>query len=202
MNNLRLRWNALFGAPRFDFAQYPARLKTSVILQTARNGNQSQVLRPIRPEDEPAMGRFHPPLSQKAVCERYFEHFTLDGRIDHRRLSQICTNNPDSFALGVECPKDLGQPVKILAVRRLTTMDEPCIAAFAILTRDDARNHGFDAIMLRRLIVRARASGSGSKLLADDNMVLNHDLLNLCKKLGFTLHAIQDKGIVHVCLSL
>lgn len=200
MNDLRRRLNTIFGAPRPDFAQLPARLKPSEMLRTVENGGTAPVLRPIRPEDEPAMRRFHALLSEETIYERYFKHFTLEGRIDHGRLSQICTNGPDSLALVVESSKDLGQPAEILAVGRLTTTDAPYVAAFAILMRVEARNQEFDSIILQRLIVLVRAAGF--KLLVDDNLVSNHDLLNLCKKLGFTLHLIQDESIVRVCLCL
>ena len=200
MNDLRRGLYTIFGASRPDFAQLPARFRSSVILRTVKNGHQSQVLRPIRPEDEPAIRRFHDLLFEKAVYERYFEHFTLDGRIDHQRLAQICANNPDSFALVIERAPGLGQLKEILVAGRLTTTEAPHVAAFALLTRDEAREHQFDLIMLRQLIVITRAAHF--TLLVDDNLISNHDLLNLCKKLGFTLHAAQDKGIVRVCLSL
>jgi len=146
------------------------------------------------------MRRFHSQLSEDSVYERYFEHFTLEGRIDHQRLSRICTNNSDSFALVVERQDRPGQQAEILGVGRLTTTDEPFVAAFAVLVRDDARGSGLEAVMIDRLIDLARAFGF--KLLVDDELVSNHDLLNLCKKLGFTLHTIPDEGIVRVCLTL
>ena len=200
MNDLQRRLNAFFDAPRSDFAQFSERLESSVIQLTAKNDSKSQVLRPIRPEDEPAMRRFHTLFSEKSVYERYFKHFILEGRIDHRRLFQICTNSSDFFVLVVEHHKGHRQPAEILAVGHLTNMDESNIEAFALLMRDDASDHGFDLIMRRRLIVLARTSGL--KLLVDDNPISNQDLLNFCKKLGFSLHTIPDKGIVRVCLSL
>jgi acetyltransferase len=200
MNDLKFKLNMLSGAHRPDFAQYPAKLKSNLVLKAAKNGGQSQILRPIRPEDEPAMRRFHALLSEETVYERYFEHFTLEGRIDHQRLSRICTNSPDSIALVVERQEGSGETGEILAVGRLTTLDEPFVASFAVLVRDDARDQGFDAILLERLTVLARSFGF--KLLTDDDLVSNHDLLNLCKKSGFTLHTIPDEGLVRVCLTL
>ena len=200
MNDFRERVNAASGLRRPDFSQYPARLKPTLNVRTTKNCIHSQILRPIRPEDEPAMRRFHSQLSEDSVYERYFEHFTLEGRIDHQRLSRICTNNSDSFALVVERQDRPGQQAEILGVGRLTTTDEPFVAAFAVLVRDDARGSGLEAVMIDRLIDLARAFGF--KLLVDDELVSNHDLLNLCKKLGFTLHTIPDEGIVRVCLTL
>jgi acetyltransferase len=109
-------------------------------------------------------------------------------------------NSADSIAHVIERQPGPGQAPEILAVGRLTTTDDPYVAAFALLVRDDMQGHGLDLIMLRRLIVLTRAFGF--KLLVDDNLVSNHDLLNLCKKLGFTLHTIPEEGIVRVCLTL
>ena len=38
--------------------------------------------------------------------------------------------------------------------------------------------------------------------LTDDNLVSSHDLLNLCRKLGFSLHTIPDESLVRVTLRL
>ncbi len=200
MNELQHKLNGLSGGPRPDFAQYPTLLKTTLNIRTAKNDTHSHLLRPIRPEDEPAMRRFHALLSEETIYERYFEHFTLEGRIDHQRLSRICANSPDSFALVVERQEGPGRPDEILGVGRLTTTNEPYVAAFAILVRDDARGHGLEVAMLERISDLARAVGF--KLLVDDELVSNHDLLNLCRKLGFTLHTIPDEGIVRASLTL
>ena len=47
-------------------------------------------IRPIRPEDEPLMIRFHETLSDQTVYFRYFAMIRLSQRISHERLSRIC----------------------------------------------------------------------------------------------------------------
>ena len=47
-------------------------------------------IRPIRPEDEPLMVRFHETLSERSVYFRYFHAMQLTQRIAHDRLTRIC----------------------------------------------------------------------------------------------------------------
>ena len=43
-------------------------------------------IRPIRPEDEPLMVKFHETLSEESVYHRYFSALKLSQRIAHERL--------------------------------------------------------------------------------------------------------------------
>ena len=47
-------------------------------------------IRPIRPEDEPLLVKFHHTLSEESVYFRYFHLMTLSHRIAHDRLTRIC----------------------------------------------------------------------------------------------------------------
>ena len=56
---------------------------------TAKDGSKL-VLRPIRPEDEPSLVKFHGTLSERTVSLRYFHAMTLSARVAHERLTRIC----------------------------------------------------------------------------------------------------------------
>src|ERR1700724_4452351 len=47
------------------------------------------LIRPIRPEDEPLMVRFHGTISERSVYLRYFNMASLDFRVSHERLARI-----------------------------------------------------------------------------------------------------------------
>jgi len=47
-------------------------------------------VRPIRPEDEPLMRRFHATISEESVYARYTHPFPLSERIAHEYLSRMC----------------------------------------------------------------------------------------------------------------
>jgi acetyltransferase len=52
-------------------------------------------IRPIRPEDEPLMVKFHGTLSEDTVHFRYFGLQKLELRVAHERLTRICFNDYD-----------------------------------------------------------------------------------------------------------
>ncbi|HEV2696893.1 MAG TPA: acetate--CoA ligase family protein, partial [Terriglobales bacterium] len=52
-------------------------------------------IRPIRPEDEPLMAKFHETLSDRSVYLRYFGSLSLKTRIAHERLVRICFGDYD-----------------------------------------------------------------------------------------------------------
>ena len=47
-------------------------------------------IRPIQPEDEPPMVRFHQTLSEETVHARYFSYLQLVERTAHERLTRVC----------------------------------------------------------------------------------------------------------------
>ena len=61
------------------------------------------LVRPIRPEDEPAVARFHAALSEETVCARYCVDRSLAERTAHERLIRVCFVDYDrEFALVAE----------------------------------------------------------------------------------------------------
>ena len=56
---------------------------------TLKNGTEVTI-RPIRPEDEPMMARFHQTLSEQSVYFRYLHLIGLSQRIAHERLTRVC----------------------------------------------------------------------------------------------------------------
>src|SRR5690606_3704196 len=55
---------------------------------TANNGDHIHI-RPIRPEDEPLLVKFHESVSERSVYLRYFSMMKLGQRIAHDRLSKL-----------------------------------------------------------------------------------------------------------------
>jgi acetyltransferase len=53
------------------------------------------LIRPIRPEDEPMMVKFHGTLSENTVLFRYFGLLKLERRVAHDRLVRMCFNDYD-----------------------------------------------------------------------------------------------------------
>jgi acetyltransferase len=78
------------------------------------------IVRPIRPEDEPLLVKFHETLSDRSVYLRYLHTMKLSQRVAHERLTRICFIDYDrEMALVVEkTDRDTGEK-QILGVGRL-----------------------------------------------------------------------------------
>jgi len=181
-----------------DFAGRPRHMSLEQIV--AVKGHGKLKIRPIRLEDEQEMIRFHESLSEESIYMRYFEYLGLDRRTSHERLVKICTNRPDSYAVVVECPATLHRPARILAVGRLTETSHSYVAAFDILMIDEKKSPQLGKVLLHRLIKLARAFGF--RTLTGELLVADHEAINLCRDLGFSLKTLLADGVVEVTIDL
>ena len=149
------------------------------------DGNEV-LIRPIRPEDEPAIARFHATLSERSVYLRYFHMMKLDCRVAHERLARICNIDYDrEMVLVVEREGD------IVAVGRLVKSDDASEAEFAVLISDEVHGHGLGTELLRRLIEIGR--DDRLKRITAEILPDNDHMLHICRLLGFELkHSPAD----------
>lgn len=181
-----------------DFGGRPKRVNLDQI--AAVKGHGKLKIRPIRLDDEQEMIRFHEHISEESIYMRYFEYLGLDRRTSHERLVRICTNTPESYAIVVERPAALHRPAAILAVGRLTKTSEPYVATFDTLMTEEEKAPQLGKLLLHRLIKLAHAFGF--QVLTGELLVADHDSLNLCRALGFTLQTLPEDGLVRVTLDL
>ena len=103
--------------PKLAIRPYPNRY---VSTWTMKDGTEV-LIRPIRPEDEPLMVKFHETLSERSVYLRYFHLMNLPQRVAHERLTRICFIDYDrEMALVAERRNPSSGENEILAVGRLT----------------------------------------------------------------------------------
>jgi len=181
-----------------DFSGRPRRINLHQIVAVKGHGKLN--IRPIRLEDEQEMIRFHENISEESIYMRYFEYLGLDRRTSHERLVRICTNTPESYAVVVERPTTPQGPAAILAVGRLTQTAEADVADFDLLMANEKKALQLGKVLLKRLIKLAHAFGF--RVLAGELLVADHDTLNLCRALGFSLHTFLQDGLVQVILDL
>ena len=116
------------------------------------------VIRPIRPEDEPAMVKFHETISDRSVYLRYFHMEKLSSRVDHERLCQKCFIDYDrEMALVADFPHPETGRHEILGVARLTKVFDEREGEVAVLVSDAHQNLGLGTELLRRIIEVGRA---------------------------------------------
>jgi acetyltransferase len=153
------------------------------------------MIRPIRPEDEPLMIRFHERLSDRSVYLRYFQPLKLSQRVAHERLTRICFIDYDrEMALvAVRKDPDSGQE-EIIAVGRLSKLHGLNEAECAALISDEHQHQGLGSELYRRLLEIARAEHIGrvvSTMLAE-----NREMRAICKRLGFRVEIDMEDQLV------
>ncbi len=178
--------------PRTSIRPYPS---AYVQKWTTRDG-ASIVIRPIRPEDEPKMVRFHETLSDRSVYLRYFHHMQLSARVTHERLTRICFIDYDREMVLV-AESEQGE---IIAVGRLTRERDSGVAEFALLVSDTWHAHGLGTELLRRLIALAR--NEGIRVIAGDILAENQAMHDICRQLGFEMHYSIADGVVKASLAI
>ena len=153
------------------------------------------LIRPIRPEDEPMIARFHERLSERSVYLRYFHLIDLDRRVSHNRLIRTCFNDYDrDIALVAEHHnKETGEH-EILAVGRLRKIDATD-AELAVLITDEYQGRGLGTELSRRLVEIARAEKL-ERVIAEI-LPENIHMQRVCRDLGFRMDELPDYGGIH-----
>ena len=159
------------------------------------------MLRPIRPEDEPLMIKFHETLSDRSVYFRWLHMLGLSQRIAHEQLIQMCFIDYDrEMALVVNYHNPQTEQDEIIGVGRLIKAHGENEADFAILVTDQFQRKGLGTELLRRLI----QFGHDEKLqrLTGNILAENQGMQEVCKKLGFRLHHLQEERLMSAELEL
>jgi acetyltransferase len=179
--------------PKLAIRPYPTQY---VSPWKAKNGT-SLLLRPIRPEDEPLIVKFHATLSERSVYHRYFNQIKLGERVAHERLVRICFNDYDREIALVAERKNADGNLEIVGVGRLSRARGLNEAEFALLISDDWQRQGLGTQLVKRLIHVAqdeKLERITATVLAD-----NHAMQHLLKKVGFTVkHAPGDNDLTAV----
>ena len=177
--------------PRPAIRPYPNRY---VSVWTMKDGTDV-LIRPIRPEDEPMLVKFHATLSERSVYLRYFHLMNLSQRVAHERLTRICFIDYNrEMALVAERRNATSGESEILGVSRLTRVLGSNDAEVAVLVSDQFHGRGLGKELLARLVI----VGGDEKLsaLKADILPDNRDVMRICEKLGFTLrHSLEDEVV-------
>jgi acetyltransferase len=158
-------------------------------------------LRPIRPEDEPLIARFHQTLSDRSVQLRYFHAMKLSARTAHERLIRVCFNDYDrEIALVAERVDSASGLREILGVCRLSKQPGGREAEFALLVSDVWQNRGLGKELLSRILKVAR--DEKVERVTADILRENVEMQRVCEKLGFALRPQLDEGTVHAAIAV
>ena len=178
-------------------ALYPEQYAGGATLSTGARVS----VRPIRPDDEPLMVRFHEGLSDQSVYQRYFHMMTLAHRTAHARLSRVCDVDFEREFVLVAVGRAEGcADAEILGVARLQRSDDGRDAEFAVVVADGHQRAGVGTVLMQRIIAVAR--GEACARLRADVLAGNGPMRRLCGRLGMTVRPTGDPLVVEASLVL
>jgi len=175
--------------PRLAIRPYPLRYVAPFMSPDGR----TFTIRPIRPEDEPLLVRFHETLTAETVYARYLNVLGLSTRTAHERLTRVAFNDYDrEIALVAVDNDEIGQPV-IVAVGRLSKSHAAPDAEFAILVADPWQGHGLGTELLNRLGAVAR--DGGLELIWAEMLASNEPMRRTAAAAGFEISQLDPETV-------
>ncbi|MBE2270876.1 MAG: bifunctional acetate--CoA ligase family protein/GNAT family N-acetyltransferase [Anaerolinea sp.] len=158
-------------------------------------------IRPIRPEDEPLIAKFHEGLSERTVYMRYLQAMNLSQRIGHERLSRLSfiDYNRELALVAVTRNVYTGQP-EIMGVARVSKERWTESAEFTILVSDRYQHQGLGKELMQQVMQMSRLE----KTVHLYGFVLkeNYEMLRLMEQLGFTMHETDRPTILRAEIML
>ncbi len=143
------------------------------------------LLRPIRPDDKPALVSFHARLSEDT---RYRRYHAAKGDLTSRDLRYLTEVDGHHHVALVAHPD--GRPEHLLGVARaVADPAAPSEAEIAIVVADDVHGHGIGADLVEGVIARARREGV-SRIVAQVQGD-NHRAMRLFQGFGFRQRSWQ-----------
>ena len=174
---------------RLAIRPYPTELEEGAWLKDQRH----ILLRPIRPEDEPAHKQF---VLQVSDEDRYKRFFADVGELGHEELARMTQIDYDREMAFVAVGQDGELQDQILGVVRAISTPDLSDAEFAILVRSDLKGVGLGKLMMEKIIRYAKEQGIGQ--LSGMTMPSNRGMVNLAKRLGFKIDVQMEEGVVNM----
>lgn len=157
-------------------------------------GGESIVIRPIRPDDEPLLFRFHQDLSKETVRQRWLKDLGYEERTSHERLSRISFIDYDREIVLIAVKEEQGKEPEILGAGRVSKIPLSRNAAFGLVVKDRWQNRGLGTKMMQKLIQAAKKEGIEE--IVAPMLSENHQMQAMCKRLRFTLETGQHGWMV------
>ncbi len=160
---------------------------------TAKN-KAKVTIRPILPEDEALIAKFHTVLSERTVYMRYLQPIMLQDRVMHERLARICHCDYDrELALLAETANQNGEQ-DVMGIVRLSKLHGKNEARLSILIGDPYQGIGLGGELVRRAIDVARKEHLSrlSAVMTTDNQVMKH----IFETLGFRFEPTGDEKLL------
>ncbi len=169
-------------ARRFAIRPDPAELERAI----ERGGARYRV-RPIQPEDEPALVQAFGRLSPDDVRMRFFAPLKSLSHEMAARLTQIDYDREMALVLAEERDGKTGDFMGIVRIAADPDFEK---AEFAIIVLSHVQGRGIGRLLMDEIIAYAKTRGI--KQVFGDVLAENQRMLNLARDLGFTLKSIAE----------
>lgn len=182
--------------PKLAIRAYPIRYAGT---WTAKN-NAKVAIRPILPEDEERLVKFHTLLSDRSVFLRYLQPMMFQERVLHERLARISHEDYNRVISLVAETKDDKDENIIIGVVRLSRLHASNEARLSILIGDPYHGIGLGGELVRRALDVAKREKIErlSATLTADNQVMQH----LFKKAGFNIETTDNVNLLSASINL
>jgi acetyltransferase len=181
--------------PRLAIRPYPHEYE----LEGCTDDGVRMLIRPVRPEDEPTLARFHAGLSTQTVVARYGIDRPLAERTAHDRLTRICFADYDrQFAIVAEVLKDDAAAPEFAAIARVSRVHASDDRHLTMTVADAWQRRGVGACLIRAAI--AVAKGEGVANLVSELSPRNARMRELLEAEGFTFE--EREGVVVATLPI
>ena len=181
--------------PRFAIRPYPHEYEREAVTEDGAR----LLIRPIRPEDEPTVARFHAGLSPETVVSRYGILRSLEERTAHERLTRICFADYDrQFAIVAEVLKAEGEAPEFAGIARVTRVHASDDRKLTMTVADTWQRRHVGACLVREAV--AVAKGEGVENLVAELNPANEGMRQLLADEGFTLE--QHGGTIVATLRI
>lgn len=179
---------------RLAIRPYPKELEEEFQLPNGR----TVLLRPIRPEDEPAHHDFLARCSPDDLRLRFFHLVRQLPHSEMARLTQIDYDREMAFV--AVAPNEDGSGSETLGVVRTFTDLLNDKAEYAVLVRSDLKGQRLGWKLMEKIISYSRSRGT--RRIIGLVLVDNRKMLDLVHRLGFSSQRVPDDDIMEVELEL
>lgn len=182
------------GAEQLAIHPYPEKLEELVRLKSG----QTFKIRPIRPEDEPALIENFETMTQEEIRFRFFH---VIKEMDHQMAARFTQIDYDrEMALVVTDPGN-DPEWKLYAVVRLIRDSSGNRAEFSLIVNHIVGGLGLGTLLMRRIISYAQTQSLDE--IYGEVLAENRAMLSICKKVGFSIQKkLHDPGVVDVRFGL
>ena len=180
---------------RLAIRPYPKELEETIRLPDGG----ALLLRPIRPEDEPAFHDLFGRLSMEEIRLRFLHYMKILSHTLAARLTQIDYDRQMAFVLTDPPEKEGGR--QLYGAVRIGSDPDNERAEFAILLRGDMTGMGLGPLLMRRIIDYSK--NHGIRELYGDVLADNKSMIALARAFGFKAKPDRDDpGVMIVTLNL